>query len=467
MELMVTEMIDMLEAKVIGNSKRSLNRKLRLCMNSKECQSGEIFIAIKGKNFDAHDFISQAMEQGALMAIVNEDWAKENKDKLKVYIPVKDTREALLLLAKRYGHLFKATKVAVTGSNGKTTVKDMLSEILSTAFKDEGGGIATDGNFNNQIGLPLTMFRMMKEHKYAVLEIGTNEPGEIKVLSRTVVPDIAVITNIGHSHIAGFKDISNVRKEKLEITKGLKKNGFLVINADDPNLSNLRSTMSYRLITFGINRGEFKPGDLKWDENGCASFRIGRTKYALKVPGVHNLYNALAAIAVCDRMGVAKNIISKALSKYKGTKLRMEIKNISGIKLIEDCYNANPSSVKSALQTFNTMKSNGKRYVVLGDMLELGEDEISYHEGIGEIIAELNVDCLCTNGRLAKSIGKGALAKGFSSDKWKHFEAPKDLSDFLESNLDKGDLCLLKASRGMKFEKIADRVLLAKTNEGI
>jgi len=453
MELMATELATILESEVCGQLTRSLNRKLKICLDSRKCESGQIFWAIAGENFDAHNFVEQAMERGALMAVVDEKWAAKNGKTVQAYIPVRNTRTALRKLAAEYGSRFNIPRIGITGSNGKTSTKEMIYQVMSTRKK----GIATEGNFNNEIGVPLTMFRINHSHEFAVIEMGTNSPGEIKRLSQTGLPTTAVITNIGHSHLEKLKTLDAVFAEKTDITAGLKKGGTLIVNADDPFLSRLRSTTRYKLVTFGIRRGQIKPTDLEWDENGCAKFRIGRTRFALKVPGVHSLYNALAAFAVGVHHKIPKNEISRGLSQYRGSSMRMEIREVAGVNMIVDCYNANPGSVRAGLHTIGNMQAAGKKVAVLGDMLELGEHSKELHHEVGTSFQHLDVDLLLTIGDEGEHIGRGAISAGMSEDKWMHFKSSEELAMCMHENLMPGDLCLVKASRGMKLEEVVNQ----------
>lgn len=447
------EMCGILESVPVGISSKNLKKKVCLCLDSRETEKGIVFWPIKGTRFDAHRFAPQVMKKGALMSVINSDQVENLA--LEAYVPVNDTTEALLKLAKGYQKRFKLKKVAITGSNGKTTTKDMVQAVLSQKFKTH----ATQGNLNNQIGVPMTLFQLKHSHEAAVIEMGTNAPGEIRPLSLATEPDIAVITNIGASHLEGLGNLDNVFKEKLSITAGLHSNGLLVLNTDDPRLCKVRSTKNYRVITFGIRRGMFKPENLKWDEAACAHFTIGRTRFELSLPGVHNLYNALAAIAVGVSLRVPKSEIALALKKFRAPHMRMEVRQGKGFRIVADCYNANPSSTKMALETIGAIETRARRIAVLGSMLELGQESRKLHFEIGRLVPEMNFDLLITVGEEAKEIQKGARAGGLSEKNALYFKSVDEVNRFLQENISRGDILLVKGSRGMKLEQVVDFLL--------
>jgi len=453
LDITVAELCEILESSPVGLTARIAKRKVNLCLDSREAGPGVVFWPLKGARFDAHRFIPEVMKKGALMSIMDAGRAEESL--ADVYVPVDDSNQALLKLAKGYQRLFNVKKIAVTGSNGKTTTKEMLKAVLSAQFKT----MATEGNLNNQIGVPKTLFRLKHSDEVAVVEMGTNAPGEIHPLSMTVEPDIAVITNVGASHLERLQDLDHVFKEKVTITDGLKKNGLLVVNADDVRLTKLRTNKSYRVLTFGIKRGVIKPENLKWDANACASFKIGRTEFHLSVPGIHNVYNALAAIAVATSLRMPKSVIASALEKFHAANMRMEIRNGVGIKVVSDCYNANPSSTRMALQTIGAITNAGRKIAILGDMLELGDKAEELHSEIGELVPQMKFDMLIAVGKLSRHTQKGALAAGMAKDSAIHFETVEEAIEFLSENVHFGDVLLVKGSRGMKMEQVVDKLL--------
>ena len=450
LDLTIAEMLEILETEAFGVPARTLKRKVNLCMDSRESAKGVVFWPIKGARFDAHQFVSQMEKDGALMSVVNQTAIDPN---FKMYAPVEDTTKALLKLAKGYQRLFKLKKVAITGSNGKTTTKEMTKAVLSMKFNTH----ATKGNFNNHIGVPMTLFQLKHSHEAAVVEMGTSGPDEIRPLSLATEPDIAVITNIGASHLERLGDLDGVFNEKINITAGLKKGGTLIVNADDERLCKVKATKNYKVVTFGVRRGVLKPEKLKWTENLCADFYIGRTHFVLNVPGDHNLYDALAAIAVGEALRIPKGDIAKALASFTSTSMRMEIKVANGFKVISDCYNANPSSTKMALQTLGNMKVAGLRIAVLGDMLELGKESGNLHKQIGAMVPEMNFDLLLAVGKEAKKYVEGAKSRGMKNVF--HFDSVDEAVNHLSQTVAEGDVVLVKGSRGMHMEKVVDALL--------
>ena len=450
LDLTIGEMLEILETEAVGVPARTLKRKVNLCMDSRESAKGVVFWPIKGARFDAHQFVSQMEKDGALMSVVNQTAIDPN---FKMYAPVEDTTKALLKLAKGYQRLFKLKKVAITGSNGKTTTKEMTKAVLSMKYNTH----ATKGNFNNHIGVPMTLFQLKHSHEAAVVEMGTSGPDEIRPLSLATEPDIAVITNIGASHLERLGDLDGVFNEKINIVAGLKKGGTLIVNADDERLCKVKATKNYKVVTFGVRRGVVKPEKLKWTENLCADFYIGRTHFVLNVPGDHNLYDALAAIAVGEALRIPKGDIAKALAGFTSTSMRMEIKVANGFKVISDCYNANPSSTKMALQTLGNMKVAGLRIAVLGDMLELGKESGNLHKQIGAMVPEMNFDLLLAVGKEAKKYVEGAKSRGMKNVF--HFDSVDEAVNHLSQTVAEGDVVLVKGSRGMHMEKVVDALL--------
>ncbi len=456
LDLKIKELLDILETYAVGVDGRTKNRKVNLCMDSREPAKGVVFWPIRGERFDAHQFVTQMERNGALMSVVNAN--AEGIENFKMYAPVDDTTKALLKLAKGYQKNFRVKKVAITGSNGKTTTKEMVKAVLSQKYNTH----ATAGNFNNHIGVPMTLFQLKHSHEAAVIEMGTSGPDEIRPLSLAVEPDVAVITNIGASHLERLKDLDGVFAEKKTIVAGLKKNGVLIVNADDPRLCKCRSNTSYKVVTFGVKRGIVKPEKLEWNEDNCATFFVERTRFTLNVPGIHNLYNALAAVAVGLQFRVPKAEIAKALANFRSTNMRMEIKNANGFKIVSDCYNANPSSTKMALQTIGNMKV-ARRIAVLGDMLELGAQTDSLHQEMGAMVPEMNFDMLLAIGEKAKLYVKGAKSRGMKNAH--HFASVEELIDTLVEIVAEGDVVLVKGSRGMHMERVVDAMLnLKKVN---
>jgi UDP-N-acetylmuramoyl-tripeptide--D-alanyl-D-alanine ligase len=316
-----------------------------------------------------------------------------------------------------------------------------------------GPVLKTEGNFNNHVGVPLTLLRIGAEHASAVVEMGTSSPGELAPLSKAVAPSCAVLTNIGHEHMEFFHTLEAVRNEEITVTEGLRRGGTLVLNADDPYLQKVRTNARFKVRTFGITRGQVRPVDLTYDARGCGSFRIGRTWFRLQVPGAHNVLNALAAISVGLVHRIPKSDMADRLSAFRAVEGRMNVLDAqAGFRVIDDCYNANPSSVRSALQILSGMQTSGRRIAVLGDMLELGEQTVELHRGIGAWAAEMAVDQLWCVGPLAANIAEAALAAGLTPTRVHHTLDKTELESALAQTVAEGDVVLVKASHGLHLE---------------
>lgn len=447
---------------IIPNNISQETKTQKVCLNfdSREIKKGDIFWVLVGNSFNPHkgNFIKEAFEKGAIMAIVN---AKEVElNKIPLAVTTEDTTKALLKFAKAYRKQFKNLKVVgITGSAGKTSTKEMLAAVL----EQENNVLVTKGNLNNLFGVPMTLLGLKNEHEIAVIEMGTSQPGEIRTLSQTAIPNVAVITNVAAAHLEGLVDINGVFEEKKSIVEGFEKKGTLIINADDENLCKIRNSAKYNVITYGVNKGIVKPNSILW-ENGCANFRISRTWFKLNVPGIHNLYNALAAIAVGELFKIPKNTIAEALSKVESYDKRMQIIRKNEITIVSDCYNANPHSMEMSLKTLEQMKCNGRKIVVLGDMKELGQNSKEYHYKIGAMLPNLSVDYLIAIGSDAIEYCKGAENSGFKQTKIKYFEDNQNAAKVLINLVHKNDIILFKASRSMKLEEVQNILLKTDNN---
>lgn len=417
--------------------------------DSRSIKSGELFIAIRGERFNGHDFLEQARQQGAIAALVD-TLVPVNLPVIKV----SDTRRALGELAKCWRDNFSIPLVAITGSNGKTTVKEMLVAILSL----KSGVLATKGNLNNDIGVPLTLFGIGNEHAYAIIEMGANHSGEIKWLSYITSPTVAVITQCAPAHLEGFGSVDGVANAKAEIYEGLEKEGTAIINADDNYADLWRSKVKgIHQLSFGIQH----PADVSAQfHNKTGSDKAGN--FILKTPadsievtlpllGIHNIMNALAAAACATALNIELEIIKKGLEKVKPVKGRLEIKTgIKGSRIIDDTYNANPASLLAAIKVLKTF--NGKHWLVLGDMGELGDEGEKLHTSAGEQARANNVDRLLTTGTLSQFASK---SYGKNSE---HFSSIDDLVSYLQSKISSDVTVLIKGSRSMQMERVVNKM---------
>lgn len=416
--------------------------------DSRKAGSNMLFVPIAGENNDGHDFIGSAFEKGADAVITHRDIPAVSG---KNIIRVADTRIALGDIAAYYKEKYNLPTVAVTGSVGKTTTKDMLSAVLAMKYNT----LKTQGNYNNDIGLPLTVFRLSEKHEMAVLEMGMSAKGEIRYLAEIAKPDVAVITNIGMSHIEKLGSQENIYLAKMEVCEDFTQDNLLILNGDDKFL--VRKTDKCRCLTYGI---ENKDCDIVAEN--IENMGIDGTKFTAKingkdeefyirVPGVHNIYNALAAILCGIHFGVNIRDIKDGIREFQPTNMRMEVKNTGGITVIDDCYNASPDSIRAALRVLCDLSTN-RKIAVLGDVLEMGgfaEKEL-YELGT-EIYG---VDMLVTVGEVAKFIAKGAIFAGMENVV--SFTKNDDAIDFLLEKIEDGDGVLVKASRGMHFEEITN-----------
>jgi UDP-N-acetylmuramoyl-tripeptide--D-alanyl-D-alanine ligase len=430
-----------------------------VCSDSRKLAQGDLFIALRGEHFDGHEFIAQAASHGAVAAMVNASSIKggktvRGKKQMSAGIPllvVEDTRLALGQLAGYWRNQCDIPLVAITGSNGKTTVKEMLASILRAAAGSEAAVLATTGNLNNDIGMPLTILKMRRQHRYAVIEMGMNHPGEIDYLTRIACPDMALVNNASSAHLEGLGSVKAVARAKGEIFAGLKANGTAIINADDESAPLWRTLAgAHSLLEFGMNQQADVSGRWHPKEFGLqieVSTPQGNFTADLQVPGAHNACNALAATAAAIALKVPLETIAAGLEKFGGVAGRMQRKAAKcGATLIDDTYNANPASLSAAIGVLARVP--GKRVLVLGDMGELGDQAGSLHTVTGREAREAGIERLFALGPLsanaAREYGSGA----------RHFKSIEELQEALEKELDGSTTVLVKGSRFMKMERV-------------
>ena len=428
-------------------------------IDSRTIREGELFVAIRGDRFDGHDFVPEVIKRGAWGALV-ERTALEEKFSilggLKNILPVEDTLAALQEMAYSHRRTFSVPVVGITGSNGKTTTKEMLAGIL----QQQGPVLKNEGNLNNHIGVPLTLLRLNAGHKAAVVEMGMSAPGEIDTLARFIGPDVGVITNIGPAHLEFLKSMDLVAQAKGELFNHLKSDGTAVLNADDHYFDTLKNKFNGRVLSFGIDtKADVRAEDIRQEKN-FTDFTIradGSTvNVRLRAVGKHNVYNALAAAAAALAVGMSLDAVKYGLDDFVPTAMRSEIRQVQGRTVLADCYNANPASMEAALATLISLKSGKKAIAVLGDMLELGETTFEAHMAIGATAARLGVDLVITLGPLAKHIGAGAIDAGMTKDRVLEAGSHVEAAVLLKQVSRPGDAVLIKGSRGMKMEKILE-----------
>lgn len=422
-----------------------------LSIDSRTTNPGDLFVAITGDNFNGHDFIDNAVSNGARAAVIEKN--------IKTDIPtltVDDSRLALGDIAYHWRKEFNYPLIAITGSNGKTTVKEMISAI----FSQQGNVLSTIGNLNNEIGVPLTLLQLTSEYKHAVVEMGANHVGEIEYLSNITVPDVAIITNVAEAHLGGFGSIENIAKAKAEIFSGLSKTGIAILNANDNYYSYWKEQCGVKNISFGINNENADVYAVVNKVSVNNEIRIhtplGEFVVTLKLLGLHNITNALAATAAAIACDIPLYSISKGLEQVNSIAGRLEIKNgVYGCRIIDDTYNANPGSLKAAINVLTGFP--GKHYCALADMGELGSNAVDLHGKCGELLKNAGIDKLFTIGELASESSKIFGENGFS---FKEFET---MSSSIKKEIDSDSTLLVKGSRYMHMEKLVNKLTL---NEG-
>ncbi len=428
-------------------------------IDSRTIKAGELFVAIKGDRFDGHDFVPEAIKRGAWGAIVERSVLESKYASLgglKNIIAVEDTLLSLQEMSAAHRKKFSIPLVGITGSNGKTTTKEMLACIL----RQKGPVLKNEGNLNNHIGVPLTLMGLNTGHKTAVVEMGMSGPSEIKMLTRLVMPTVGVITNIGPAHLEFLGSMDMVLQAKGELLENMEPNSIAVLNADDRYFEALKAKFNGSLITFGIDKAaDVTAGDIRQGKN-LTDFNIRSGDAAVRVRlqalGRHNVYNALAAAAAALAVGMPLESVKYGLEDFSPIAMRSELKEIKGRLVLEDCYNANPRSMEAALETLASLRQGRKIVAVLGDMLELGKASPDAHREIGRTAARLGVDLLITVGTLSKFIGDGARYAGMSSDRTVEAGSNAEAAALLRERSQNGDAILIKGSRAMKMEEILE-----------
>ena len=428
-----------------------------VCIDTRKIIKGNLFIPFKGERMDGHQFVEAALEQGAAAAL----WQKDvpNPPKNAPILIVEDTLEALQQLAKSYRDELPAKVIGITGSNGKTTTKDITAAIFSETYKVH----KTEGNFNNHIGLPLTILSMEESTEIAILEMGMSGKGEISLLTKLSRPDVAIITNIGEAHLLDLGSREAIAEVKLEIVEGLSENGLLIYPGSEPLINESDKITHLRTKTFGETADNtVYPKQLHLSEIG-SKFSVenfAEEVFFIPIPGKHNIMNTLAAFLAAKEFSVPNSAIKKGLKSVELSSMRMEWRNgENGTKILNDAYNASPTAMRAVIDLLENMDGSKEKIVVLGDMLELGSKEKEYHEQIG---AELNSDKIkyvFTYGPLGKYIAEGAR-RNFPEQRVFAFTDKEELANSLKERIKGGEIILVKASRGMKLEEIVEALAI-------
>ncbi len=431
--------------------------------DTRTIETGALFIALVGERFDGHKFVEKAIEQGAACCVVNEGALVP--DGIPTIV-VADTQTALRDLAEAYRMAFSIPVVGITGSVGKTSTKEMIASVLKQSYQTH----MTKGNFNNEIGLPLTVFGLEKSHEMLVLEMGMSNFGEIARLTKIAKPDTAVITNIGVSHIEHLGSREGIKQAKFEILEGLPMDGAVILNGDDDLLWGARGEVDYETLYYGIentNCDLVAYGIETYSNSSKFLCKIDGEEYdfVISVPGIHHIYNALAAILIGLRYNVPVEDIKKGVQNFAPSGLRQTVIEFPHYRVIRDCYNASPDSMRSGLSVLALMETKGRKVACLADMLELGEVSQKAHQEVGKLVVEHQVDCLFVIGKEAHFIAEGAIKTGMPPECVYEFANNQELVEKLPQLLKKDDVILVKGSRGMHLEEIADAIAALDSQE--
>jgi UDP-N-acetylmuramoyl-tripeptide--D-alanyl-D-alanine ligase len=466
------EIVNSLQGEVVLQGEYSAFNDISI--DTRNIKKEDIFIAIRGEKFNGNEYIKEASEKGASVCIVDEvRYKNENIQKNTTVIKVNNTREALLDLAEYYRSKINVKIVGITGSAGKTSTKDLVAAALSGKYKV----FKTEGNLNNQIGLPLMIFKLNNSYDIAVLEMGMNNLNEIHTMAKAARPDIALITNVGTAHIGNLGSRENILKAKLEITDFFDKKNTLIINGDNDLLSKIKKKI-FEIIKIGINDDvNFKAEDIDLGEDfvefsineiiqtSDEERKISKERFRVDVPGKHSVLNALLAIACGKILGMKYEEIRLGFRNLQTTSMRLDIVKGNRFNIINDCYNANPDSMKAAIDVLKNLKSK-RKVAVLGTMGELGDESLDAHKSIGKYAMENGVNVLITLGEFNKAYQEGfySVESGkLTVESYKGFESQDEAIRYLvEECLQEGDAVLIKASRAMKFETIVEA--LKKSN---
>jgi UDP-N-acetylmuramoyl-tripeptide--D-alanyl-D-alanine ligase len=435
------------------------NRFVGVTTDSRTAQTGQIYVPLQGEKFDGHDFIAGAVKRGIGALVAAASWGRRQDQPLPPdlsVILVPETLKALGDLAHFWRQKFTGPVVAITGSCGKTTSKEMIAQVLSRKFSV----LKNDLNLNNLIGMPQTLLGLTKEHEVAVVELGMNRFGEIRRLSYIAQPDIAVLTNVHPAHLEGLGSTDGVAQAKSEIIEGLGDHGTVIYNFDDLRLRHAVQNFKGRTLGFGFDPGAQLHASRTclcglWGQRAEVSFNGQNWPLEIQLPGPHQIYNALAAIAVGLTLGLPVQQISLALSQFQSLDKRSQIQcHESGLVIYNDCYNANPGSMAMALQTLAKLKNHGRALAALGDMLELGSTTDQAHQDLGALAARLDVDLLVVCGKFQNLVKSGALAAGMAANRIHAVSSHAVGAQIVREFCRPGDVLLIKGSRGARMEKL-------------
>lgn len=430
-----------------------------ISIDSRTVAQGELFVAIKGDRFDGHDFVEEAIKKGAWGAIVERSAFERRYStlgRLKNIFPVEDTLFSLQEMSMMHRKRYAIPLVAITGSNGKTTTKEMTASIM----KEKGPVLKNEGNLNNHIGVPLSLLKLNSGHRSAVVEMGMSAAGEIEMLARLAAPDVGVITNIGPAHLEFLGSTDNVAKAKGELLQTMGQQGTAILNRDDPYFDFLKRMFGGTVCSFGIDRkADITARDIR-QEKDFTDFTISSddasANLRLRTVGRHNVYNALAAAAAALAVGMPLESVKFGLEDFRPLGMRSELLQVKGRTVLADCYNANPGSMRAALETLASLKTGRRTVAVIGDMRELGEISEGAHREAGATAARLGIDVLITVGTFSPCMAEGAREAGMPAARVLEASSTAEAAALLGSHSGDGDAVLIKGSRAMKMESILE-----------
>ncbi len=464
----VAELREVISARVLaGDMAEWTKQPIRhISLDTRTLRRGDLFLAIQGDRFDGHDFVAMALSRGAVGAIVIDSYDVTRlslKRGMRRGVPfilgVRDPLWSYQQLAAYHRSKFRIPVVAVTGSNGKTTTKEMVASVMAQRCKI----LKTEGNLNNRLGVPQTLFRLNNRHQGAVIELGVDNLGQTTSLCEIARPTIGIITNIGPDHLEFFGNMDASAQAKAELLDSLPAEGTVILNADDSYYDYLAARARCRVVSFGFSeKADVRATNIKSNRRNGTIFHLqlpGKmrpTIVHLRVQGAHNVMNALAAGAIGAVLGLPGTVIAQGLSRFRPAAMRSQILVSHGVKLIIDCYNANPASMKAAVELLAQAGENQRTIAVLGDMLELGSNAAHMHEEVGGVVAGHGIDRLVACGILGRSLARGAKQGGLDRAHIVEVADAQAAVDAVKAIVKPGDVVLIKASRGMRLELVVD-----------
>ncbi|HZR20198.1 MAG TPA: UDP-N-acetylmuramoyl-tripeptide--D-alanyl-D-alanine ligase [Verrucomicrobiae bacterium] len=434
-----------------------------VCTDSRKVKPGEVFFALAGEKFDAHDFLPEVVRRAA--AVVVKSGRAPSDPGACAVVTVADPRQALGLLAAQYRREFNLPVIAVGGSNGKTTTKELIASVLRQKFVT----LWSEASFNNDVGVPLTLLRLQAAHRAAVLEAGTNHPGELEPLIRVIGPGYGVITSIAREHLEFFGDLAGVAREEAWIAEGLPASGKVYVHADEEWVRYIRTRTRAQIIQVGMTEGcDWQASGLRPGKQGVSFIAKGPAsefegEYHVNLLGRHQSINALMAVALGAELGLDRSQIQQGLTECKPARMRLQLWEINGVRVLDDAYNANADSMVAALRTLQDLPCKGRRLAVLGDMAELGRHSEAAHEEVGRRAAELGVGQLFAVGRMAPIMARGARQAGLA--RVMEFADVDTAAIAIKQFVREGDVLLIKASRATRLERVSERLRAGEASE--